>query len=1554
MYVERQSLIAGDKLALNSEYKIIEEIGKGTSSIVYLAEDCSNSRLVLIKELYPKNLGIFRNTDNSLVIPASSNDNFEIYKSYLREAVKLQIEFHNSDELANSTSDAERIIEYNNTLYVVMGRVVGKSYDKVKPKNLDSALKICKSLTKAISFYHLKGYLHLDIKAENVFKIQETDELVKLFDFDSVHKKEDIINENCKPTYSESCAAPEVKKIEHGKYDEIDERSDIYSIGAMLFRKVMGRDVETEDSRPKKRWDFTNIELLKTESPQAKSALTEIFRNTLARNKKDRYKSTDELIEALDKAIEITSNKIFLCDHNITTTTSKDYYISRADKVREIREKLDNYHIAYLYGIGGIGKSETAREYAETYRNDYEVIHFTHYSIGLKETLSSLNFINLDDKDFKLEERYNVRLNMLSKKGMYNSNTLLIIDNYNVAPDSDEYKNNIEVMKDLKKLDIHILFTTRTSTDDNNRKIDIEELSGDNLKQLFFAVNPKDSNSEERIKQVDELIETAFRHTLTVDLVAHQTVQIERYGKETLADYITVLKNSGLNNEVKLSVYNNKDDNEKNDIVYEHIKALFNFSSLTDKERYVMVNACLLPVSGMETAEFCEFIDLANYSGGVSVSDLGEDNTITNLVKGGWIKKIDGETSKITLHPIVACVISQLFHPNLNEKSCMRFVLKLSKEIRNNKNCCLIANTMIHTMYQSNKRDINYCIKKVWDIPNITCFNCSLDEIYFQRLVVSFINLGRNMKEMGYYNSAHLYVSQASYMCYKWKSLCNNFLLSKIYLLLGDLDTLESHKAYKKCCELLNSIERNKFYRSYALFNLAKQELYGRNMSNAFDKYLVCESYNHILECRGILLQILCTGYINHNIIEITRILYAKSEQILVKYEKIQGDISHVEFGKYLLELPEEGIESFLDRIDGYTEILLTENISNSELKNLVAYMNKLIYSITINYDFHISTNNMNELIKYLKVVSKTSENESILPICENLISKVKDESILCKYDDKVLFDLYWTVFYIYYDNSRFYEAERWGLLCLEQKYFKFYSLVQLEDTETAQIMYKEIIPNTYYYLSVVEGNLDNEKKQKEYYQKAVLYLVLLLDNYSIDMHKNFYCIINENQIEKLFMLVDDLANKANNNGRIIKENKIIDDLEFFEKEVNSVLTLGNIAEIGNYSFAKCKTLKIIAFLDKLTHIGNCAFENCIELREVLLPNTLLRIGSGTFRGCRKLTNVYLPDSVISIGSSAFEKCDKLKSISLSPKMTEIETSLFEDCFSLTSVVIPEKCVKIGIMSFHNCYNLRKINLSKVVIIEDCAFMGCNNLEKIFIPQSVKMIGDLAFLGCNAELQCIKNSYADTRLLNLGIPHKTLYSDEAADFIVNDSVLLNYIGDNEIVVIPDLITEIAPYAFCNNKTIKEVVCNNNIEKIGEFAFYSSSLQKIKLPADILIIGESAFEKTLHLKNIIIPASIKKLSKKTFAESGLKYVILNEGLEEIEEECFYNCKNLNKMNLPKSLYSIKAKVFANDTELNIKIPKNVIFIGNQAFKNCQIDCEEDSYAKVYFDYLQSLI
>lgn len=1579
MYVlstERQALFNDTTITLNGiEYKIIDTKGRGASCIVYLAEDCTNGRIVLIKELYPIDLGIFRDKENNLIVPNSYNEHFEYYKHKLFEAYNLQLEFHNSDETGNYTSDAETMVEAYSTLYVIMNKVVGSSYDKIVPKNIIDVLEVCKSVATVIGFYHKKGYLHLDIKSDNIYVLKETNQIVNLFDFDTVKSKSDLEHGNYIAS-ANKISAPEISESEidefTGKYlNKVDERADIYAIGHILFEKVMERDAKSSDIILGKKFNLGKTKLLKNSSPQLREMIQEIFQHTVVRMKSERYSNTDELIKALDQALEIATEEKdgYLIDNNITVTTSSNYYISRKDKLSEIRQHLENYHIAYLYGIGGIGKSETAREYAEKYRYCYTTIQLSVYSNDLKVLIAGLNSSNENnhnddyfEKDINI--RYETKLALLSKAMINNERTLLIIDNYNVEPDSDEYRRNVEVLKDLKKLHIHILFTTRTLPNDDRTKIDVEELSKEELRDMFFSINPKDKDKDERIVQVDELIEAAYRHTLTVDLVAHQTAKIEGYGNKTLSDYINVLKKSGINSGINVAVYNNKDDNEKNDIIFEHIKELFNLTSLTEKEKYVMVNACLLPSSGMPVAEFESFIDLENYPNSQSSDGWGEDSTISNLVKSGWVKRIDGEVSKITLHPIIAGIIGQLFHPNFNEKSCRRFVLELSKKIKNNKNYYLIASNMILIMYKSNKRDIRYCMRMVWDIPDITCFICSLDEIYFQRLVVAFIKLSRNMIEKGYYYSAHLYASQASYMCYKWKSLSNNFLLSKIYLLFGDCDTSWSYKAYKKCYELTKLINKNKLfedlnvrnnlYLSYVLLKLAKQELNNRYECNEFDKYLISESYNYILDCRIILWKnILCAGYLNPNIIKIAEILYAESALILERHQMIKGDIYYTKLLKENHEVPDDDIESFFDRIDVYTEILSTENIISSEYKGLVVYVNNLINSIAINDDFHISHNNMNKMIRYFKVVSKTIENESILPICENLILKVKKESLFIEYDDKILFDLYWNMFYIYYHNSNFYEAKVWGLLCLEHKYFKFYNLVQLEDTETCQRMYKEIIPNTYYYLSVVEDNLGNKKEQKVYYQKAVLYLILLLDSYGVDMHKNFYSIINENQIEKLFVLVNNLANKVTNDNVIVtNEDEIIYDLKYYNKEINSVFASKNIKKIGNSSFAKCKSLKAVVFLDKLTHIGNCAFENCIGLMNVLLPNTLLSIGSGAFRGCRKLANLYLPDSVIRIDSNAFEKCEKLKYISLSPKIKEIETSLFEDCFSLTSVVIPEECVKIGMMSFHNCCSLRKIDLSKVVIIESFAFMGCNNLEKLFIPQSVKVIEEFAFYGCNAELQCVKNSYADTRLLDLGIPHTTLNFDQSSDFIIKDSILLNYVGDNEIVIIPEFIIKIAPYAFCNNKKVREVVCNN-IKEIGKFAFYSSSLEKIKLPDDILIIGESAFEKTFYLKDIIIPSSIKKLSKKTFAESGIKHVIINDGLEEIDEGCFYNCKNLNKVNLPKSLNSIKANVFANDTKLNIKIPKNVIFIEKSAFKNCQMDCEEDSYAKIYFDYLQSL-
>ena len=683
-----------------TEYRILELKGRGASCVVYLAENCTNKRIVLIKELYPINLGIFRDKENNLIVPNSFCEHFKFYKHKLCEAYKLQLEFHNSDETGNYTSDAETMVEAYSTLYVIMNKVVGSSYDKVVPENITDVLEVCKSVATVIGFYHKKGYLHLDIKPDNIYVLKETNQIINLFDFDTVKLKSDLENGNYIAS-TNKISAPEISKAEidefTGKYlQEVDERADIYAIGHILFEKVMERNAKSSDIILGKKFNLGKTKLLKNSSPQLREKIQEIFQHTVVRMKSERYSNTDELIKALDQALEIATEEKdgYLIDNNITVTTSSNYYISRKDKLSEIRQHLENYHIAYLYGIGGIGKSETAREYAEEYRSSYTTIQLSIYSGDLKSLIAGLKIArskisddcNQTDNSFEkdINIRYGTRLAILSQTTMNNESTLLIIDNYNVEPDSDEYKRNVEVMKELKKLHIHILFTTRTLPNDDKTKIDVEEFSKEELRHMFFAINPKDKDKEERIAQVDELIETAYRHTLTVDLVAHQTAKIEDYGKKTLSDYIKVLKESGINSGINVVVYNNKDDNGKSDIIFEHIRALFNLTALTEKEKYIMVNACLLPLAGMPVAEFESFIDLENYPNSESNDGWGEDSTISNLVKSGWIKRIDGEVSKIALHPITSEVTVNELKPEITEDKCKNFCDSVSELIDTN------------------------------------------------------------------------------------------------------------------------------------------------------------------------------------------------------------------------------------------------------------------------------------------------------------------------------------------------------------------------------------------------------------------------------------------------------------------------------------------------------------------------------------------------------------------------------------------------------------------------------------------------------------------------------------------------------------------------------------------------------------------------------------------------------------------------------------------------------------------------------------------------------
>src|SRR5699024_12418571 len=96
-----------------------------------------------------------------------------------------------------------------------------------------------KTLCSIIEKYHNQGYLHLDIKPSNILVLPEPKENVKLFDFDSVEKIEDIKeNKIERISYTEDFAALDQRT---GKMKRIGKETDIYYIGAVYTYKMYRR-----------------------------------------------------------------------------------------------------------------------------------------------------------------------------------------------------------------------------------------------------------------------------------------------------------------------------------------------------------------------------------------------------------------------------------------------------------------------------------------------------------------------------------------------------------------------------------------------------------------------------------------------------------------------------------------------------------------------------------------------------------------------------------------------------------------------------------------------------------------------------------------------------------------------------------------------------------------------------------------------------------------------------------------------------------------------------------------------------------------------------------------------------------------------------------------------------------------------------------------------------------------------------------------------------------------------------------------------------------------
>ena len=287
-------------------FEIKETVGRGASCVVYRADFTDEKGIVtehILKEYNPKSIELFREETGELTLE-NEDDGEAFAKGAERFAsgYEKQLSIRRIAELKNATSNIQAIYRANGTQYIDMTCFNGQSYNKVKEKSLYDLLRRMKALIEVVFNYHKAGFLHLDIKPENIYAVPETAEFLMLFDFDSVVEKNNIGTKSVL-SYTMSWAAPEQINRMHSK---ICEATDLFAVGEILFYQIMGRHSEMKERRSFGEYQFDyESAIFENVNPKVYPLLSEVFHKTICTASDKRFQSAEELLSALENIIAL-------------------------------------------------------------------------------------------------------------------------------------------------------------------------------------------------------------------------------------------------------------------------------------------------------------------------------------------------------------------------------------------------------------------------------------------------------------------------------------------------------------------------------------------------------------------------------------------------------------------------------------------------------------------------------------------------------------------------------------------------------------------------------------------------------------------------------------------------------------------------------------------------------------------------------------------------------------------------------------------------------------------------------------------------------------------------------------------------------------------------------------------------------------------------------------------------------------------------------------------------------------------------------------------------
>lgn len=692
---DRKALEVGARLLLGkTEYIIQEEIGRGASCICYGASYLDSAGLpheVRIKEFYPYGLGVARDGLGALQAASDVQPLFWLSQGRFQEAYRNHVALKRIMGIANSTVDAMDISHSGNTSYVVMGCMEGVDYRKEMDNDAQSVFIRMAALAKIIQKYHSHGILHLDMKPENILIIPETLEHLVLFDFGSLAPwdspmgqegaascvpfaasegieayapvaasegigayvpfagKEGI--EACVPvaasegvgscvplarrdyfSHSDGFSAPELCRQEIGR---IGPATDIYSIGAIVFYKLFGRTPKAWDRAVGASYDFASMHFQDSKYPPGFFAKLEtFFHKSIASAAGRRYQDAGEVLEALQELANLSdTGQVYLCPG---FSYHFEDFIGRERELAEISRQLSRRPVVFLSGMGGIGKTETAKRFAYEYQEEFRNVLFVPFQGSLLETVcggeiqihSFARETGESDGDFFVR-----KLGVL--KQVASQEDLLILDNFDVEGDGH--------LEQLLSCPCKFLITSRNDFKDYHyAQVKIGAMGQEEgLEALFHVYNQKEYGEGEQAA-VRDILRFVEGHTMTVELIAKYLRDVETAPSQFLAK---LMEKEGIAAVEGIGIRLRKDRKLQEENVSRHLQALFGLSGFAGIERKILQSLSLL---GPIRIRRETFLDCCMGEGQPQEVSSGLDS----LIRRGFIQYQE-EEGKLSLHQLI-------------------------------------------------------------------------------------------------------------------------------------------------------------------------------------------------------------------------------------------------------------------------------------------------------------------------------------------------------------------------------------------------------------------------------------------------------------------------------------------------------------------------------------------------------------------------------------------------------------------------------------------------------------------------------------------------------------------------------------------------------------------------------------------------------------------------------------------------------------------------------------------------------------------------------------